>query len=317
MSPVLLLASLTGGRLDAVTLELLTMARELGEPLVLVCGEAGPEILDPLAEYGATAIQVLDCPQLASTLITAKAALVAGTATATAARVVLVAAGAEGNELAALVAAELGAGLVTGVDSASFDEGGLHLTKTVWAGRRTVAATVLTPTAVLTVKPNSLIATPQPVQAEVTRRTVEHLPAGREAVVTDCEPAAGTGRPKLVEAKVVVAGGRGVNGDFTLVEELADLLGGAVGASRAAVDCGWRPAALQIGQTGKTVTPDLYVALGISGAIQHVAGMRSSRRIVAINSDPEAPIHRLADLSIVGDLNTVLPAALAALRAQA
>lgn len=317
MSTILVLAALTEAGPDGPTLELLTLARDLGIPVAVVVGDVAAPAVAALGRYGATAVHAVDCPGLAGTLVTARAALVADVATAVGADVVLVAAGTENAEVAALVAARLGAALVTDAVGAGAVDGSLHVTKVVWAGRHTVEAVVRSPRAVLSVKPTAVTAEPDPsggIVPAVESRTF--LPAGqRDAVVTALVPSAETGGPRLTEASVVVAGGRGTGGDFTAVAALAEALGGAVGASRVAVDEGWAPSSSQVGQTGRTVAPDLYVALGISGAIQHVAGMRTARRIVAVNSDPDAPIHRIADLGVVGDLEVIVPAALERLRA--
>jgi electron transfer flavoprotein alpha subunit len=318
VSTILVLASLADGDVDTPTLELLTLARDLGEPVALVVGHAPSAAVATLGRYGATAVHLVDCPQLAGSLVTARAALVRDAATAVGADVVLVAGGTESAEVAALVAGGLGAALVTDAVGAATTDGSLHVTKVVWAGRYTVDAVVQAPRAVLTVKTGAVTPSPGPTgraEPTVEVRTFTHE-ATREAVVTALVPSGATGGPKLTEASVVVAGGRGTGGDFTGVAELAELLGGAVGASRAAVDAGWVTSGHQVGQTGTTVSPDLYVALGISGAIQHVAGMRTARRIVAVNNDPDAPILRIADLGVVGDLAVVVPAALERLRAR-
>src|SRR4029453_380816 len=184
-------------------------------------------------------------------------------------------------------------------------------TQSVFAGNFAVQAKVTKGTPIITVKPNAAVpqvATGGDIEPQVEEFDVTISDVAKTAKGTDSKQRAATGRPELTEAAIVVSGGRGTGGDFGPIEALADSLGAAVGASRAAVDSGWYPHAYQIGQTGKTVSPQLYIAAGISGAIQHRAGMQTSKAIVAVNKDPEAPIFALADLGIVGDLRTILPA---------
>jgi electron transfer flavoprotein alpha subunit len=182
-------------------------------------------------------------------------------------------------------------------------------TQSVFAGNFTVQAKVTKGTPIITVKPNA--ATPEEAAGAgaVEQFSATISDSARKAQIVASQPRESTGRPELTEAAIVVSGGRGTGGNFEPVENFADALGAAVGASRAAVDSGWKPHAFQIGQTGKTVSPQLYVAAGISGAIQHRAGMQTSKTIVAINKDEEAPIFELVDFGVVGDLHTVLPAA--------
>jgi electron transfer flavoprotein alpha subunit len=209
----------------------------------------------------------------------------------------------EGKEIAGRLAVKLGSGLITDATDIVADS----MTQSVFAGNWTVTASVTHGAPIVTVKPNSV--TPEAAPAEPATEPVQVTisEAAKTARIVNSEPKKSSGRPELTEAAVVVSGGRGTGGDFTAVEELADVLGGAVGASRAAVDAGWYPYAYQIGQTGKTVSPQLYIAAGISGAIQHRAGMQTSKAIVAVNKDAEAPMFALADLGIVGDLHKVLP----------
>jgi electron transfer flavoprotein alpha subunit len=216
----------------------------------------------------------------------------------------LIGASADGKEIAGRLAARTGSALLSDVVAV----GGESVTHSVFGGAFIVAARANTAHPVITVRPGSVEI--EPVAAEGAEQAVEvPVVSRRVATVVSQEPLGSTGRPELTEASVVVSGGRGVGSaeHFTLVENLADALGAAVGASRAAVDAGYYPPQFQVGQTGKTVSPHLYIALGISGAIQHRAGMQTAKTIVAVNKDPEAPIFEIADFGVVGDLFTVAP----------
>jgi electron transfer flavoprotein alpha subunit len=222
---------------------------------------------------------------------------------------VLIPSYAEGKEVASRLAVKLGCGVITDAVDVQPGDDGPQTTQSVFAGGYTVQAHVTKGTPVITVKPNS--ATPEPADgaAEVEKTEVSISEAAKKARIISSEERKQTGRPELTEAAIVVSGGRGTGGNFEPVEAFADSLGAAVGASRAAVDSGWYPHAYQVGQTGKTVSPQLYVAAGISGAIQHRAGMQTSKTIVAVNKDEEAPIFEMADFGVVGDLHQILPAA--------
>ena len=213
--------------------------------------------------------------------------------------------------MAGRLAVRLGSGLITDATDIAADG---TTTQSVFAGNWQVKAAVSHGAPVVTVKPNAVAPEPAPVEPEVETAAITISEEAKGARIVAREPRQASGRPSLTEAAVVVSGGRGTGGDFSGVEALADALHGAVGASRAAVDSGWYPHAYQVGQTGKTVSPQLYIAAGISGAIQHRAGMQTSKAVVAVNKDAEAPIFALADLGVVGDLHTVLPAVLEAIQ---
>ena len=313
MVNILVLIPTTDGMPDSTVGELLTLARGLGNPIAAIIGESSAQAPEALSHFGPTQIHIITCARVSTTLGTAKAAALANLAKELACAVILVPAGAEGNETGALVADELKAALVTDASEVRLVDDRVLMTKVVGSGRFTDEVESTVPVAVCTIRPGSQAAIEAPTSPAVHRTAFDYVPQHPEAGVTRWQRSVATGRPGLTEAKVVVAGGRGTDGDFTLVERLADALGGAVGASRVAVDEGWVPAELQIGQTGKIISPDLYIALGISGAMQHVAGIRSARCIVAINSDPDAPIHHMADLSIVGNFENIVPGALSRL----
>ncbi len=312
MGEVLVLVDHVDGAVSKPTTELLTIARRLGEPSAVFIGSDVSGAVETLQQFGAEKVYLVDDADVAGYLVAPKAEVLAALVERTAPAAVLITSTGEGKEVAARLAVKAGSGLVTDaidVQPGDGDDAGPVTTQSVFAGGYTVQARVTRGVPVVTVKPNA--ATPERVQGAgvVEKVDVTISEAAKAARVTASEPRQATGRPELTEAAIVVAGGRGTAGNFEPVEALADALGAAVGASRAAVDSGWYPHSFQIGQTGKTVSPQLYVATGISGAIQHRAGMQTSKTIVAVNKDPEAPIFELVDLGVVGDLHTVLPAA--------
>jgi len=285
MSNVLVLVDHTGGTVRKTTAELLTIARRLGEPVAVYIGDGVQDALPALGQYGATKVIALTNPELSQYLVAPKAEALQQVAAKLEPSAILISSSAEGKEIAARLAVKLDSGLIT--DAVDVQAGPVT-TQSVFAGNYTVQAKVTHGTAIITVKPNA--ATPEAAETtpEVEEFDVSISDAAKTARITDSKPREATGRPELTEAAIIVSGGRGTGGDFSPVEAFADSLGAAVGASRAAVDSGWYPHAYQVGQTGKTVSPQLYVAAGISGAIQHRAGMQTSKTIVAINKDEEA-----------------------------
>lgn len=312
MAEVLVLVDHENGVVRKTTAELLTIAATLGEPAAVFVGDgaeaAGPE----LARYGAAKVYVATGADYADYLVAPKAALLAHLVETAAPAGVLLTSSFEGKEVAAVLGLTIGSGVIT--DAVAVGEG-FAATQSVFAGSFTTVSEVTHGIPVVTVKPNAVTPVEAAGAAEVVPVDFTVPDEARRAKITGREVRESSGRPELTEAAIVVAGGRGVNGDFGPVEELADALGAAVGASRAAVDAGWYPHASQVGQTGKTVSPQLYIAAGISGAIQHRAGMQTSKTIVAVNKDDEAPIFELADFGVVGDLFEVLPQATAAVKA--
>ncbi|MER6587069.1 electron transfer flavoprotein subunit alpha/FixB family protein [Micromonospora chalcea] len=293
-----------------VTLEMLTLARELGTPSAVVLGGPGAAqaLSGKLGEYGAEKIYAAEGEEIDGYLVAPKATVVADLVARVQPAAVLLASSQEGKEIAARLAVKLDNGILTDVVGLAADG---TATQVAFAGSTIVKSKVTKGLPLVTVRPNSLNPAPAAATPAVEQLTVSVTDADKLAKVVERVAEQKGSRPELTEASVVVSGGRGVgNADnFKLVEEIADLLGGAVGASRAAVDSGYYPHQFQVGQTGKTVSPQLYVALGISGAIQHRAGMQTSKTIVAVNKDAEAPIFELADYGVVGDLFKVVPQA--------
>ncbi len=310
MAEVLVLVDHIDGVVRKTTSELLTIARRLGEPSAVFIGAGFDTAKAALAQYGAEKVYRVETADVTDYLVAPKAEVLASLVASAAPAAVLIPSSPEGKEIAARLAIKTASGLITdAVDVQAGDNGGVRTTQSAFAGGFTVVATVTKGIPIVTVKPNS--AAPQEVAGAAVEQVVDVSLSelAKAAKITDRQPKAASGRPELAEAAIVVSGGRGTAGDFSKVEEFADSLGAAVGASRAAVDAGWYPHSNQIGQTGKQVSPQLYVAAGISGAIQHRAGMQTSKTIIAINKDEEAPIFELVDFGVVGDLFTVLPQA--------
>jgi electron transfer flavoprotein alpha subunit len=311
MSEVLIVAEQVDSQVSKPILELLTLARRLGDPVAVVFGEADDAVAKTLGEYGATRVLFVADSAVTEYLVAPKVEALAQIAAGVDPVAVLISSTPEGKEIAGRLAVKLESGLITDAIDIAADG---TTTQSVFAGNWTVTAAVTHGAPVVTVKPNAVAPERAPTEPASAQAEVTISDAARTARIVSSEPKEASGRPELTEAAVVVSGGRGTGGKFDAIEELADLLSGAVGASRAAVDAGWYPYAYQIGQTGKTVSPQLYLAAGISGAIQHRAGMQTSKAIVAVNKDAEAPIFALADLGIVGDLHKVLDGVIAEIK---
>ena len=307
MAEVLVLVEHADGALKKVTSELITAARVLGEPAAVVVGKPGTAdpLVDGLKAAGAAKIYVAESDTAENYLITPAVDVLAALAESASPAAVLAASSADGKEITGRLAARIGSGLLVDVVGV---EAGPKAVHSIFGGAFTVEAQANGDTPVITVRAGAIDA--EPADGAGEKVTVEVPEAAENAAkVTSREPAVAGDRPELAEATIVVSGGRGVGSadNFHVVEELADSLGAAVGASRAAVDSGYYPGQFQVGQTGKTVSPQLYIALGISGAIQHRAGMQTSKTIVAVNKDEEAPIFEIADYGIIGDLFKVAP----------
>ncbi|MBT2549879.1 electron transfer flavoprotein subunit alpha/FixB family protein [Arthrobacter sp. ISL-65] len=308
MANVLVFIDNPGQALKKSSLELLTIARSLGETAVAVNGELSDDVAGTLGAYGAATVFRPSAADLDDYLVAPKAAFLAAVADKSGATTVLLENSPEGKEIAARLGIRLSAGVITDVVAVDAD-GTAH--KSVLAGSYTTTAKATTAVTVLSVKANTVDPEPAtaPGAAETLTVDVPADAAAAAARITSREQKVASGRPDLTDARIVVAGGRGLDGDFGPVEELADALGAAVGASRAATDAGWINHDAQVGQTGKTVSPQLYISAGISGAIQQKAGMQTAKVIVAVNKDAESPVFEIADFGIIGDLFQVLPQA--------
>lgn len=309
MAEVLVLVDHVDGTIRKTTAELLTAARRLGEPSAVFVGSGYETAQASLARYGAAKVYRVEDPAVSDHLVAPVAEVLAQLVSQVSPAAVLLPSSSEGKEVAGRLAIKTGSGLITDAVDVTAGDGGVATTQSVFAGSYTVQSTVTTGTPIITLKPNSVPVEEAPAQPAEESVSVQLSDAATAARIVDRTEKAQSGRPQLTEAAIVVSGGRGTNGDFGPVEALADSLGAAVGASRAAVDAGWYPHSNQVGQTGVQVSPQLYVAAGISGAIQHRAGMQTSKTIVAVNKDEEAPIFELVDFGVVGDLFTVLPQA--------
>jgi electron transfer flavoprotein alpha subunit len=306
MAEILVLAEHEGENVKKVTIELVTLARRFGEPAVVWTGPGAEAAQSKLAAYGAAKVYVAAEPEFDDYVVAPKAELLAELAKEKSPAAVLVANTAEGREVAGRLAVKTGWGLLTDVVGLDDDLTAEHV---IFGGAINVKARVRTGTPIIAVRPNAIA--PEPAAGDAVIEPVNYTAsaASKQAKITDRVVQQRGARPELTEASIVVSGGRGVGSadNMTLIEGLADSLGAAVGASRAVTDAGWYPHQFQVGQTGKTVSPQLYVAVGISGAIQHRAGMQTSKTIMVVNKDPEAPIFELADFGVVGDLFKVVP----------
>ncbi|WP_329113582.1 electron transfer flavoprotein subunit alpha/FixB family protein [Streptomyces sp. NBC_01465] len=309
MAEVLVYVDHVDGAVRKPTLELLTLARRLGDPVALALGAGAENTAGVLAEHGAVKVLTSDAPEYADFLVVPKVDALQAAHELVSPVAVLVPSSAEGKEIAARLAVRIESGIITdAVDLEAGTEGPVA-TQAAFAASFTTKSRITKGTPVITVKPNSAPVEAAPAAGAVEALAVSFSDTATGTKVLSRTPRESTGRPELTEAAIVVSGGRGVNGaeNFAIIEALADSLGAAVGASRAAVDAGWYPHSNQVGQTGKSVSPQLYIANGISGAIQHRAGMQTSKTIVAVNKDAEAPIFDLVDYGIVGDLFQVVP----------
>jgi electron transfer flavoprotein alpha subunit len=310
---VLVIAEVREGTLKKTNFEMIGEGKRLADKLggaieAVVLGHGITDVIEPLAQYGAEKIYVADGPTLANYTAEAYTNILAALIKETEPALVLTGATTQGKDLAPRLAARLAVGLASDCTAFEVQDGELLITRPVYAGKAIATVKEETRPYMATIRPN-IFAPPEPDTSRAAQ--VEKIPADPgdiRAKVIEMIKEAGE-RIELTEADIVVSGGRGLKdpANFALIEELAEALGAAVGASRAAVDAGWKDHSYQVGQTGKVVTPTLYIACGISGAIQHLAGMKTSKHIMAINKDPDAPIFKVADYGIVADLFKVVP----------
>ncbi len=306
---VLAIAEQRDGKFRKVTYEALSEGRRIADRMgtdlvVLVMGSGVETAAAGLGKFGADKIIVADHPSLAEYLTDTATTVVTGVIAAADPQVVILGASTQGKDLAARLAARLNAGLAMDCVAVRVDADSIVATRPLYGGKVLAEVALSGKPQIVATRPNAVSIT-ECVKAAVIEKTAVDPGASRLQLV---EKTLEAEKVELTEADVIVSGGRGMGGsDYSLVEALAAALGGAVGASRSAVDEGWRPHADQVGQTGKVVSPNLYIACGISGAIQHLAGMSSSKVIVAVNKDAEAPIFSKADYGVIGDLFEILP----------
>ena len=318
MSNVLVLIELSStGEVRSAAPELISAAARLGTPVavVAVAPGAGVALGDVLGELGAAQVYVGECDQVGAALVAPQLEALVSAVAAFEPSAVVVANSIESRDVAGRLAARIGAALLIDAVDLRSDGGKIVATHSVFGGAYTVESTVEGGLGIVVLRQGAIEERAASATAEVTTTAID-LAQDRFAIIDSVEPEVSSGRPELRGAARVVSGGRGLGSEqnFVLVEQLADVLGAAVGASRAAVDAGYVPQAMQVGQTGTTVSPQLYVALGISGAIQHRAGMQTAKTIVVINKDAEAPLFEIADFGVVGDVFTVVPQLIEAIK---
>ncbi|TME56884.1 MAG: electron transfer flavoprotein subunit alpha/FixB family protein [Chloroflexi bacterium] len=311
MAGVWVFAETVDGTPKPVVLELLTKARSLGETTAIALGPGASKSADALGKYGAKKVYVHEDPAFREILATPAVDLLARLIEKDQPELVIFGMTYDGRDVASRLSARLGTALIANATDVSARDGSWAIVSPMFGGSLLVTTVprAKAPTLVL-IRPKAVAAEPAgsagAPQVETLTDPVDAGKAAARVLRRETEKASG---PRLEDASVIVSGGRGLGApeNFKMLDELAAELGAAVGASRAVVDAGWKPYSFQIGQTGKTVKPTVYIALGISGAMQHTVGMKGAKTIIAINKDPEAPIFKLADLGVVGDVHKIVP----------
>lgn len=312
MSEVIVFVDHVNGVVAKTASELLTLARSIGDAHAVIAGTSSD--LDSatltLSKFGAHSITLLESGEINNHPSSAIASALADLAKSMNPKAIVLPSTARGKEIAGRLAVRLDSGIITDAVGLTPE---LIATQSVFGGSTVVHSKVSKGAPIVTIRPNSIEASESATTPSTNKVSISPKITAK---ITSREAAVRGARPELSEANIIVSGGRGTDGNFTPIEELADVLGAAVGASRAATDAGWYPHSHQVGQTGKTVSPQLYIACGISGAIQHRAGMQTSKTIVVVNKDPEAPIFDIADFGVVGDLFAVAPQATSGIKAR-
>lgn len=310
-------AELNDGRPMPISFELLSKGRELGDVEAIALGPGARQAAEALGAHGAARVHVNEDPAFAEYLAEPATDCLAALVSSGAPDLILFGFTSDSREVAGRLAARLGVGLISNALDVQSSDGGFNAQVPYFGGAKVATYRANKRPAIVLIRPKSFEASETGGQAEVIEVDAAIGESSRRTRVVERRVEAGD-KVKLEDAEIVVSGGRGLGGpeNFHYVEELADALGGAAGASRAVVDAGWVPYAMQVGQTGKTVRPGVYIAAGISGAMQHTVGMKSSRVIVAINKDADAPILKMADLGVVGDALKILPRLTEAVRSK-
>jgi electron transfer flavoprotein alpha subunit len=317
MASILVYAELSAGKPATTSLELMAKARELGDVYAVALGAGAKEAAAVLGKHGAKVVHVNEDGAFDDYIAEPATDAIASLYEKEKPDLILFGFTPDSREVAGRLAARLGTGLISNANDVTSNGGGFVAKVPYFGGAKVASMKANGKPAIVLVRPKSFEASESGGAAEVRQLDVSVAAESKRAHITERVVEASE-KVKLEEARVVISGGRGMGGpqNFPLLEDLASALGGAVGASRAVVDAGWVPYSMQVGQTGKSVRPGVYIAVGISGAMQHTVGMKTSKVIIAINKDAEAPIMKMADLGVVGDALKIVPALTAAVKAK-